>query len=225
MRTRALSDLISDVRLRTNMESSTFVTDAEITEYLNQEIAELWAHLTQGSAAPHYRSLYPISVVSGTQYYGLPADFWQSQGVEATLAGTTVALRPFMPTERAGLVNQGPWGLVDPVQYRIQAGNIEFLPATQTFDATLFYTPSSPRLVSGGDTADGFNGFEIACVYGACATVQAKEETDPSFYLAQKDRIYRHIDSLAATRDQGEPDRVQDVVSGIEARNGLGWWP
>lgn len=224
-RTRMLSDLIDDVRSRTNMEESTFVTDAEITEFLNQEIAELWAHLTQGSAAPHYRASFPIDVESGTALYALPADFWQSQGVEATIGGTTGELRAFMPMERSRLVNNGPWGLIAPVQYRIQADNIEFLPANQTFPATLFYTPSAPRLVAPGDTTDGFNGYEMAAVYGASATVLAKEESDATFYLSQRDRIYRHIDSLAAQRDQAEPDRVQDVMGGFDARNGFGWWP
>lgn len=214
-RARQLTDLIADVRNRTNMETSTFVTNAEITEYLNQEIAELWARLVQGSGAPHYRSLYSIAVTPAQTLYPLPGDFWQVQGVEATINSVAVMIRPFMPREHAAQSRIGtypfPYPYSDYIRYRVQADNIEFLPATQTFTATLFYTACAPRLVNPTDTFDGFNGYEMAPIYGACATVREKEETDPSFFLSQRERLYQHIDSLAAQRDASEPERVQDV--------------
>lgn len=219
--------MISDVRQRTNLETSTFVTDTEITEYLNQELAELWARIAQGSGAPHYRSSQSISVVVGTTSYPLAADFWRAQGVEATINGTTYRLRAFAPAERAALSNSNssvyPW--YDDTKYRIQAGNIEFQPVTQAFSATLFYTPSQTRLVNGTDTFDGYNGYEMAAIYGACATCQAKEETDPSFYLAQRERIYALIESLSGQRDASEPEHVQDVVSSAEGLLDAWWMP
>lgn len=226
-RTRTLTEMIADVRVRTNLETSTFVTDAEITEYLNQELAELWARIAQGSGAPHYRSAYSIAVAVGQTLYPLPADYWQCQGVEATIDGSTYRLRSFAPAERAALASsltRYPW--FDATKYRIQAENIEFQPVNQAFDAVLYYTPSQPRLINGGDTFDGYNGYEMAAIYGACATCQAKEETDPTFYLAQRSRIYDLIESLAAQRDASEPERVQDVMIGCgDIFYGNGWIP
>jgi hypothetical protein len=216
--------MIADVRQRTNLETSTFVTDAEITEYLNQELAELWARIAQGSGAPHYRAAYPYSVTTTQSLYPLPADFWQAQGVEATVDGSTYRLRAFGPSEHGWLKSSDtrfPW--LSTIRYRVQAENIEFLPVSQAFSATLYYTPSQPRLVNGGDTFDGYNGYEMAAIYGACATCQAKEETDPSFHLGQRERIYRMIDSLAAQRDAAEPERVQDVMGCGDASFGDGW--
>lgn len=225
-RTRTLTQMIADVRQRTNLETSTFVTDAEITEYLNQELAELWARIAQGSGAPHYRAAYPYSVTTSQTLYPLPADFWRVQGVEATISGTTYRMRAFGPAERAALVNsaasQYPW--FDTTKYRIQADNIEFQPVTQAFSATLFYTPSQPRLVNVGDTFDGYNGYEMAAIYGACATCQAKEDTDTSFYIGQRERIYQLIESLSGQRDANEPERVQDVMSCGDVF-GEGWIP
>jgi len=211
-RTRPLSDMLADIRQRTNQEASTFVTDAELTEYLNQEIAELYGRIVQAQGPVHYRSSSSVSVVSGTALYNLPSDFWQLQGVEATIGGVTGRLRPFMPTEHPWLANGGTYAWVTPVRYRLQANQIEFLPATQSFTATLYYTAAPPRLVSGTDTFDGFAGYEVAAIYGACATVLQKEESDPSFYIGQRDRIYQHIQSVAAQRDANEPERVQDVT-------------
>jgi len=224
VRTRSLTDLISDVRLRTDMVNSTFVSDAEITEYINQELAELWGHIVQSSGQPHYRSSTSVSVVAGTAFYPLPSDFWQVQGVEATIDGIIVTIRPFMAAEHAAMQRQARYPYANRIRYRVQAGNIEFQPTTDTFPATLFYTPSCPRLVSGGDTFDGFNGYEVAAIYGACAILQSKEETDPSFYEGRKAAIYRQIDSLAAQRDASEPERVQDVTGENDADRWLRPW-
>lgn len=209
--------MIADVRQRTNQEESTFVTDAELTEYLNQALAELHSRLTQGGGQPYYRAQTSIAVEAGTSVYSLPSPFWVLQGVEATIDGTTGPLTSFMPHERGAMTSalaSSPWGRNSPVRYRVQGDNIEFLPAIYTFTATVYYTPRCPRLVEGAETFDGFDGYEVAAIYDACATVLAKEESDPSFYIAQRDRIYRHIESLAGTRDMGSPERVQDVMSG-----------
>lgn len=220
-RTRTLTNLIADVRSRTNQENSTFVTDAEVTEYLNVELAELWTRLIQNQGQPFYRSSTTYTVTSTNNLQALPADFFQVQEVVATIGGITGSLTPFMMAERGYLKNAQVWSPLMGSQYRIQAGNIEFLPATQSFTATLFYSPTQPRLVSGGELFDGFGGFEIAAIYGACATVLQKEESDPGFYLGQRERIYKNIDMLAAQRDASMPERVQDVMGDA----GSGWWP
>jgi len=218
-RTRTLTDMLLDIRQRTNQENSTFVTDAELTEYLNQELAELYTRIVQAQGPAHYRSSSSVSVTSGTALYSLPADLWQVQQVEAVIGGVTWRLRPFMGYEHAPLASTGrPLAYYAPVKYRVQADQIEFLPPTQTFTATVYYTKAPPRLSAGSDTFDGFAGYEVAAIYGACATVLAKEESDPSFYSMQKDRILKHIDSLAGQRDENEPERVQDVDGGD-----LGW--
>lgn len=217
--------MLLDVRQRTNQENSTFVTDSELAEYLNQELAELWARLVQGEGQPHYRSSSTIAVTAGTALYNLPADFWRVQGVEATINGITGGLHPFMAQEHGWLRNAGPWGPFSPVRYRVQGAQIEFLPSTQSFTATLYYSPVQPRLSAPTDTFDGFAGYEMAAIYGVCATVAAKEESDPAFHLGQKDRIYRHIDALAAQRDASHPERVQDVSNEQSwPVSAFGWW-
>jgi len=204
------------------MENSTFITDSEITEYLNQELAELWSRLIQGQGQPFYRSSSSITVTSGTALYNLPSDFFEVQEVIATIGGVSGPLRPFMASEHGYLVNGGAVTLLPgfAVRYRIQANQIEFVPSSQSFTAILYYSPTQPRLSAGGDTFDGFAGFEMAAIYGTVATMLAKEESDPSFYVGQKERIYRHIDSLASQRDASAPERVQDVSQDFG-----GWWP
>ncbi len=215
--------MLLDVRQRTNQENGTFVTDAELTEYLNQELAELWTRLVLNQGQPHYRSSTTVAVVPPTALYPLPADFWTLQEVTATVGGITGTLQPFMVSERGALTSEGLYATWGPARYRIQAGNIEFQPAVEAFSATIYYSPSQPRLASGADVFDGYNGYEAAAIYGACATVLAKEESDPGFYLGQKQAIYRTIDAASAHRDMSSPERVQDVSEeGVRGR--FGWW-
>ena len=205
--------MLLDIRQRTNQENSTFVTDAELTEYLNVELARLWTRLVQGQGHPHFRSSTTYTVTSATTLQALPADFWQVQEITASIGGITGNITPFMAGERGYLKNASVWTPLAGVQYRIQAGNIEFLPASQSFTAQMFYTPCQTRLSAGSDTFDGFNGFEVAAIYGVCATVLAKEESDPGFYLGLQAQMNADIDLACAQRDASNPERVQDVVS------------
>ncbi len=222
-RYRTLTNMLLDVRQRTNQENSTFVTDAELTEYLNQEIAELEVKLALAQGQPHFRSTQVIAVTAGTALYTLPATFWAVQEVTATIHGTVATLLPFMPSEHAALMNSTLASLECPVRYRIQGTSIEFRPVTTSFSATLYFHPAQTRLSTGTDQWDGFNGYEMAAIYGVCATVMAKEDSDPRFFVEQKDRIYATITAAAAHRDMANPERVQDVTG---ANSGFGgWWP
>lgn len=229
-RYRSLTNMLLDVRQRTNQENSEFVTDSELTEYLNQSIAELQVRLAINEGQPHFRSSQTITVTPPTALYALPATFWALQEVTASANGVTMSMRPFMPEERGMLVTQSPaWPVYEGVKYRIQAGNIEFRPATEAFTAEVFFHPTQTRLtgtfdaggmlVSSSDVWDGFNGYEMAPIYDVCAIVAAKEETDPGFHLQQRDRIYKHIEQAAAHRDMANPERVTDVLT----FDPLGW--
>ena len=220
-RTRTLTNMLLDVRQRTNMENSTFVTDAELTEYLNQALAKLWRRLVQNAGQPFYRSSTTYTVTSATTLQALPADFYQVQEVSAVMGGFTYSLTPFMAAERGALKSATVYTALGSPQYRVQANNIEFLPVSQSFTATLFYAPAQPRLAVGSDTFDGFSGYELAAIYEVCAVVKDKEETDPSFYQGQANAIYADIDLQMAQRDAANPERVQEVVGVPDA---MGWW-
>jgi hypothetical protein len=209
-RTRTLTNMLLDVRQRTNQENSTFVTDAELTEYLNQELAELWSLLVLNEGQPHYRASASYVVTAGTPIQPLPADFWAAQEVTGTFGGETYQLQPFMAAEHGSLMSPNVFA-AGCAFYRIQAGNIEFRPAS-SFTATLYYAPVQPRLVNPGDPFDGFNGYEVAAIYGVCATVLAKEESDPRFYQGQKDRILAQIAKAAQHRDMSNPERVSETI-------------
>lgn len=220
-RLRTAEDLVADVRSRSGSEGpgDTFVTDSEILEWINQELAELRGHLRMNEGQPHVLlTAPPIAVISGVTLYSLPADFWELISVQALIGGRTRMLEPFMENERADLANGNFFATIISPMYRIANNQIEVLPATQDFTMTINYAPNTGRLRLGQtplDTVDGYNGYEIAAVYGATATCLEKEKLDPSFYEARKVSILQHIDALAALRDAGRPERVTDVTGGL----------
>jgi hypothetical protein len=210
-RARSAENMIEDVRQRADMVGSDFVSDAEILEYLNQEIAELHGVIRRAEGQPHKRAYEDIAVTSGTSTYPLPATFGELLSVELTMNGQRARLHPFMEYERASL----EIATLGPTRYRINGDNVDLLPATSSGTLRLSYIEAPPRLVlspGSPNTFDGFNGYEVAAISGATATCLQKEESDPSFYLGQKDRIIRHIQAMAANRDGGMPERVTDVV-------------
>lgn len=227
MRTRTLTLMLQDVRQRTNMENSTFVTDAEITEYLNQAIAELYSRIAFSQGQPHYRSSTVYTVTSATPIQALPSDFWVVQEVTATMNGQTGAIYPFTVAEHGALSSGGAFAPFLPVRYRIQAGNIEWRPANQTFTSTLYYAAAPPRLVNPADTLDGFAGYEMVAIFQACGDVRVKEESDPAAFFSERDRRIALVEKLAAVRDAANPERVNDVRdAGFWYPGGtFGWWP
>jgi len=220
MRLRTAEDLVADVRNRTGLEFSELVDDPEILEFLNQEFAELKSHLRRNEGQPHDRSTHPIAVRAGTSLYDLPLDFWELLGVEATIGGLTRPMDPYMERERASLQNSQLFGTLASPMYRLASRTqIEILPATLTFTLLIKYVAGAVRLKLGQvppQAIDGFNGYEMAAVYGACASCREKEETDPSFFEGRKARIYALIDANAAQRDAGTPERVTDVTGGLD---------
>jgi hypothetical protein len=206
--------MIADCRDGAHMEGSGFVTDARITEWLNQELAALWNVLLFEGTQPFYRAQQDYTVTPATSLQALPASFLEVQQVEVNVNGAVGCIMPFMPNERAWLRDRQAWLSLHPLRYRIQAVNIEFLPALFDFTATLFYSPSQPRLVDPADTFDGFNGYEVAAIYGVTAKMLAKESSheDAAFWRNLKAEAYEQIRTAAARRDVAYPDRVQDVM-------------
>ena len=223
MREISAEDIVADIRRRANLENSDFCTDQEILEYFNQEVTELRGKLRLNEGQVHESSSEDISVTNGTTSYPLPLDFWQLLSVNVTIGGRVRALEPFMETERADLINGPVFTTLSSPLYRIMGRTIDFLPANQDYTATLRYVPSNGRLRLGlipADMFDGYNGFEMAPIYGTVALCLAKEQLDPSFWEGRKMALYKQIDALAAQRDAGRPERVTDVTGGLD--NGFG---
>jgi hypothetical protein len=213
-RARSLANLLTDVRQRAQMENSPFVTDSELTEWINQSIAELYDLLVAARGQEYYLATTASqNTVPGIDTYSLPADFYQLLGVDVTLnASDVVALKPYMFQERNAYKIAGIWSAGTPIFYRLKAGNISFIPnPTGAYPFVLHYIPVSQRLLLPNDAFDGINGWEEYVVVDAAAKALEKEESDASSLYKRKAERAKQIEGLAPARDAGHPERVTDV--------------
>lgn len=220
-RTRTLSNLRSDVRQRADMENTTFVTDAEVTEYINQSIADLRDLLIEHQGPEHFMSSSTaITTASGTASYALPADFYEMVAVRVDVGGPSklVAL-PYSIDEHDVDTSAGDWGWhrtsEGRIRYRIVGDNIYFYPIPNgAYPVKIWYLPAATRLVQPADEFDGYNGFEEWVILDAAIKCLIKEESDISALLALRERQEQRIARAAGRRDQGGPSKIRDTSQG-----------
>jgi len=212
-RTRTLTNLIADVRAVADIEGDLHVTDAQITEFLNQGITELYDMLVEARGHEYYLTSGTVATVSGTETYSLPTDFMELHKVDIAVNGSNWDLTPYSLHERNDY-NQTSGGSTYPVVYRVIGGNISLLPVPRAvYTVTLRYVPCATRLASGSDTFDGISGWEEYPIWRAAAYCLAKEESDPSFALQMLATLKKRIENMATKRNAYGAERVRDVYA------------
>lgn len=213
-----LTSLIQSVRRRANIENqSAFITDAEITEYLNAGLASLYDMLVQAGGQPWFRNSYTITTTGNTSSYALPPDFYVMQSVDCLLGNIssggipTITARPYMEFERNRYKYYPGWLFGTPIYYRLQGQQITFIPAPSgSFSVILNYYPTFVKLTNGDDSFDGVNGWEEYAVWKAVADCLGKDMSDPSYALGKAGELERKIVSMSELRDAGAPERMTE---------------
>lgn len=219
MKTVTLLSLKTQARQRADMENSTFISDTELTTLINSSAAELY-DLLIGVFEDYKLTSQTISVVPNTDTYTLPTDFYKLRGVDLVLDsfGNAVTLKPFNFAERNAYLFTPTWNVVglSYLRYHMQGNSIRFVPVPNTSQSVkLWYIPAIPTLTLDADTLDGVNGFEEYIVVDAAIKMRIKEESDTMDLERQKALLTARINSMAANRDAGSPERVSDVTKTI----------
>lgn len=210
-----LASLRTQARQRADMVNSTFITDAEFNQYINNSITELYDLLIQKFGNEYYLNIYSFPTVIGIDSYALPTDFYKLIGADILVGGTDyISLRPFMFSERnryTAAVSRTIYGVAD-LRYRLYGNNIKFMPVPDgNSTIRLWYIPVIQELASDSATLDGGNGWEEFIVVDTAIKALQKEESDVSVLLAQKQALVKRIEEAAENRDAGAGDRVSDV--------------
>ncbi|MEZ0208565.1 MAG: hypothetical protein ACAH17_00105 [Candidatus Paceibacterota bacterium] len=212
-----LAQLKTRARERADQENSDFVSDEELTGYLNSSIAELHDLLVAAYGEDYFlEDPHAITTVSGTSDYALPDDFYKLKGVDVRInSGSWFSVRPFNFNER-NRNEDVTWGLVGGpnIRYRIMGSKIKFSPApTGAFGVQLWYVPVAPVLVDDADTFDDVNGYSEYIIVDAAIKMMAKEESDVSVLMAQKQALKRRFEEMALNRDAGQPESISDIYA------------
>lgn len=206
-----LSELRQQVRERSDMVYSQFVSDAEITRYLNQSLAKLWDLLVQANV-DYYNTTETFSISSGTNTHTLPADFYKIRGLDSDLGGRWLPVWPYNFAERGYWQDAVISRICSSVSYRVTNNTLEFLPDTQASgNYRLIYVPLFTPLSDDDDTFDGHNGYEVYAIIDAAIKCRDKEESSITVLKDSKDEEKKRILAMSEVRDYGATQQVANI--------------
>lgn len=212
-----LLELRTQARQRADMEKSQFVKDAELNNYINNSIAELYDLISDAYGSDYFVTSSALSIVAGTKQYALPATFYELKAVDLNIGGSEyIDVPKFNFAERNKYSNFGPWQFYKNtnVRYRLIGSTIYFSPTpSQNADAVLWFVPLATKLVDDDDTLDDLNGYAEYVIIDAAIKMLQKQDDDVSVLAAQKSFIIERIKTKTMNRDAGHPSSVTDVYN------------
>lgn len=212
MATRTLLSLRDRCKQRSNMENSSFVSDAEWNDYINYSISELRDIIISKVGDDYFATSQSISLTNSTDVYALPADFYKILWAEMLADdGYYYKMKRFEISEMNQNANVIAFAIPD-VRYRLRGDNIWFNPLSAIGGRTvkIWYVPLLTELSADGDTLVGFNGWDEYIVLRAAIIALEKEEQDTSSLSMRLEQLRLRIEAMAENRDQAQPMRIQD---------------
>lgn len=229
---RTLLQLRTATRQRADMENSTFVLDAELNDYLNSSLAELY-DMVIATYEDYFLNASTVTVASGANTIPFPVDstgtptVLKVRGVDYQIGGSGwVSLRPFQFSERNALTLDVRRAQYTAPQrtYRVGPTSIFLLPEIDASGVyRMWYIPTLTPLVADTDVLTLPQYWDEYAVCDAAIKCAQKEEGDVSTLMGQKAALIARINASARSRDAGEPPRVSDVRR--DEGWPYGWWP
>lgn len=214
-----LGDLRLRARRRADMETSQFVTDAELDGYINFSASDLYDLLVL--KFEDYFIKEKTYNVTNTEYaHPLPDDFYKVLGVDMEFSGYRLRLHPYSVQERNEYENRlGAAGLYGWAKYSIQGSNITFIPrGSVAGTVTLLYVPKYRPMVDATDQLSPVivEGWSEYIVLSSAIDMLNKEEADTRILESKLAVMRRRIEEASGQRDGGEGRAIVDVNSGSD---------
>lgn len=213
MASPTFADLRTRVRERANMENSTFVTDAELSRYINYSINQLRDKMIIMTGEEYFADTFLINLVSGTESYALPCDFYKI--ITCQLRGDNNLYFPMKRFEYSEVNDtKGPFYSSNAdIRYRIRGDNLVVNPIQSIGGKVvrLVYVPVPQELFNDTDTLNGFNGWDEYVVLLTAIKALQKEEQDVSDLKQELAVMDARMDKMMGSRDHSQPERVQDT--------------
>lgn len=217
MRTFTFGQLKQRSRERADMVNSQFISNSELESLVNESATELYDLLVTTLGADYYVEELAFPLVANQDTYPLPNDFYKMAGVDLISgSGKPLTVKPFMFQERNrynnSLIYDASTDGVLRLRYRIVGNNIRFIPDVRAnYSVSLWYHPACPVMTNDVDTFDGINGYEELVILLTAMKMLQKEESDTSALERRYQYLVERIQSSAANRDAGFPEKVQDT--------------
>lgn len=214
-----LDNLIDSVRQRADLQGSQFITDTEITSYLNSSLAELYGIIID-SFENYYVTSLQFTLQAGDDGYTLPADFFKELRIDRSYSGSpAVQNYDWIRLQRINIKDEANYNST-PLRslyyprifgYVLYGTKIKIVPRSEIAGTyQLLYYPVYTDLVNRTDVATQIGPagqhWEEYAIIDACIKCLLKEETDISGFAAQKQLIIDRIKKEAANRVAGDAE-------------------
>ena len=213
-----LANIRLESQQRCDKVNSTFYTAQEWNSMISQSYKELYDILIQKFGNDYFVTTpYTYTLSYKEQLYPLPPNFYKLLGVEVALnyndPNSWVSLKEFSFIQR-NLYNfpnvYTMYGITN-LRYRLNGDNLMIVPPPQGGQTLwIWYSPRPSELLLDTDLVDGISGYEEYIVADVCIKALAKEESDVSIFMAQKQALMQRIIEAAENRNVGEPELVSD---------------
>lgn len=205
-----------------------FVSQDEIKLMADEGARGLYDLLLTHQGKAYFSTDLVVSTVAGTTDYVLPQDFYQLTSLRGILGDEVFDIYPFTPAEETILLQQSLVGGQSPWLTRYTIGGVQSVPGlapsqparrlkilpipTQVFSLQMSYVPACVRENNTADDVyyDGVSGWEEWIVWDCVAKMLAKQESDPSFAMAQRQQVEIRIRGLAGALDRLHPEMAVD---------------
>jgi hypothetical protein len=216
MATFTESDLRTRARRRADMENSSFVSDAEIQDYLNSSISELHDFMVK-SYEDYFVSEQTYNAPIATGGANLPDDFYKALGVDYNSGGITSTLRAYSFTERN--IYNTPYAAIDRLaepMYKVEGSKIKLIPTnSQSGTITLYYVPLPTQFSSTVTEIETIiPGYEEYVVVATAIRMLMKEESDTRQLELEKNQLASRIIRALSPRDTSGSFAIRDVRKG-----------
>ena len=217
--TITLAELKTQARERADMENSSFISDSELTTYINQSYADLY-----GILVTRYEDYFTIettsTVTSGNDTITLPTDFFKLRGLDLALDNS---LNNFTVVTRADWNNRNQRDSNNSrllrgqfnVSYRIIKDEIKLTPSLNAAGTyRLYYIPIYTPLVNDTDTPEtsiSNQSWHEYIIVDAAIKMLEKEESNTKHLERQLMKLEERIERAAANRDVHQPETVSDT--------------
>jgi hypothetical protein len=213
------------------MVNSQFVSDAELNDWINDSLAELYGIVVESYGDDYYEARASFQTVAGQSLYpldtivGAPADFFKLVAVEIAEGSNWWPARRFQDEERYRLQTCSWDSRGASVRHRLVGSNLELVPTPPgVYSMRIRYVPRAPQLAADGTEFDSINGWHEFVVCDVAAKMLEKEESDSGPLRARKAEFIDRLKSATKNRDQGGPHQMIDTTRLVSDIEDGGWW-
>jgi len=213
-----LAALRDGARLRADMESSSFVTDAEVEGYVQASATWLYDLILSAWGERYFFFQDDVTTTVGKSYANLPDDFYRllKVGWVSGTATDPIRLEPYQDDEEWSDywgVTGGVWSRNSPPRYQLRGNRLYLDPdPTSVETLTVQYVPIMPEIDDTGPPPvafEGVNGWDEFIIIDVAIKLRIKEESDVRDLQTERQLQMQRIEQMAPRRDVGRTHKVQ----------------